>query len=394
MIGLFRIARVFPRPFLYASFIIIPMILPFFAIILSERPKSKHVSDFPVVCDREGAETAFTRFYPRKLFSIGIFIDDISNISFVDRSFEGKFIFWAKNFFERSLNDRSQIGRDPFSVINAHDLELQRRAISYVQISTRVHPSTEVDEPFISYLSYSAKGELSQEFRLRHYPFDEHKLDFIIEPTYQTAEDMMLWVDPNSLVAGRIDLGEFKITSFKSHAGLYTKRSDFSDPVLVEKGAIWNISPRVTFSITIKRNPLSVLLKTMLPLLILLLMAYSNFFVDPCLFDAKNAMAVTGFLAAAALHWTSGGELGNMGYLTAIDELFLFSYALFFLVAIESVVSYNQLYNNSRSDISHLTEEKGGAGKTSGFLPLLKVLFPIFLAVSWYFVILRHTRFV
>jgi len=385
MIGLLRIARVFPKPFLYASFIIIPLLLPFFAIIFSESPKEKKVSDFPVVCDRESSETAFTRFYPRKLFSIGIFLDDISNISFVNRSFEGKFIFWAKNFFERSLNDRSQIGKDPFSIVNAHDLELKKRAISYVQVSIGSPPSTEMADPFISYLSYSAKGELSQEFRLRHYPFDEHKLDIIIEPTYQTAEDMMLWVDPNSLVAGNIDLGEFTITSFRSYAGLYTKRSDFSDPVLVEKGAIWNISPRVTFSVIIKRNPLSVLLKTMLPLLILLLMAYSNFFVDPRLFDAKNAMAVTGFLAAAALHWTSGGELGNMGYLTAIDELFLFSYALFFLVAIESVVSYNQAANK-------MEDEKKLHTRFPYFLLILKVVYPLFLAGGWYFVILSHLK--
>ena len=392
MIGLLKIARVFPMPLLYASFIIIPLLLPFFAIIFSESPKKNEVNDFPVVCDKESSETSFTRFYPRKLFSVGIFIEDISNISFANRSFESKFIFWAKNFFERSLNDRSQIGKDPFSIINAHDLEVQRRAVSYVQIPVGPHPSAERDDPFIYYLSYFAKGELSQEFRLRHYPFDEHKLDIIVEPTYQTAEDMMLWVDPNSLVAGNIDLGEFRITSFKSHAGLYTKRSDFSDPVLVEKGAIWNISPRVTFSVIIKRNPLSVLLKTMLPLLILLLMAYSNFFVDPQLFDAKNAMAVTGFLAAAALHWTSGGDLGGMGYLTAIDELFLFSYALFFLVAIESVVSYNQARKKIGGEAFKRKNGNMMYPKSSYFLLILKVVYPLFLAGGWYFVILTHLK--
>ncbi|MBC8434174.1 MAG: hypothetical protein H8D96_19880 [Desulfobacterales bacterium] len=380
------------KPFLYSVLVIVPLLLPFFAIIFSQGLKDKEHTDFTVVSNWESEKTAFTRFYPRKLFSVGIYIDDISGINFADRSFDSKFVFWAKNFFERSANDRSQLGKDPFNIINAADLDIRWRAASYVKNDPDSDNSRNLDDPFVSYISYNVKGKLAQEFYLEHYPFDEHKLKIILEPAYQTAEDMMLWVDPNSLVAGHIDLGEFKITSFTGRSTLHTKRSDFSDPVLITKGAIWNISPRVTFSVNIKRNPFSVLIKTIVPLLILLLMAYSNFFVDPQLFDAKNAMAVTGFLAAAALHWTSGGELGNIGYLTAIDEFFLFSYALFFLVAIESVVSYNRFQSASRADISHLNEEKRVSGKTSFFLPLLKILFPVFLASSWYFVILSHLK--
>lgn len=92
---------------------------------------------------------------------------------------------------------------------------------------------------------------------------------------------MILSVDPNSTLAGSVDLGEWDIRSFSASSEIHMAKSDFSDPALVQKGTLWNLVPRVVFEVTIRRQLLSHLLKELLPLLVILMVGYSNFFVDP-----------------------------------------------------------------------------------------------------------------
>jgi len=392
MLKIFKLARVSAKGLFLSSFIIIPLFIPFFFIVLSEVPKSEKIDGVQIVIERDALEEDLSRFYPRKIFKIGVFVEDIANINFEDYFSKSKFIFWAKNFFNRSANDRSRIGKNPFVILNAEDLAIKNRSVSYVEkFKEGTQPETE-DDLYISYISYSAQGNLNQEFYLRHYPFDEHQLKIIVEPRTHTAKDMLLGIDPNSSISGDINLDNWGITSFKGSSELYTKKSDFSDPHLIKNGVIWNVVPRVTFSIFLKRNPLSHLLKEMLPLLILLIIAYSNFFVDPSYFDAKSSVAITCFLACTALHWTSGSELPGVGYITAMDEFFLYSYSLLLLVTAEAVVSHYLL--------------RGAAGTTGTAsiqdiklhpwfrfaIPALKVISPVYLAGSWYFIILHHIR--
>jgi hypothetical protein len=359
---------------------------------LSETAKTTETDDIQIVIERDSLEEDLSRFYPRKIFEIGVFIDDITNINFEDYFCKSKFIFWAKNFFHRSANDRSQIGEKPFAILNAEDMAIENRSASFIDnVIEGTRPETN-DDPFVSYVSYTAHGNLNQEFFLRHYPFDKHEIKIIVEPRNYTAQDMLLGIDPNSAISGDINLDNWEIISFKGTSELYTKKSDFSDPYLIKNGVIWNVVPRATFSVFLKRNPLSHLLKEMLPLLILLIIAYSNFFVDPEYFDAKSAVAITCFLACTALHWTSGSELPGVGYITAMDEFFLYSYALLLLVTAEAVVSHYLLREAVETRKRY---DAKGARVHPWFrfaIPTLRVISPIYLAGSWFYIALNHMR--
>jgi len=392
MLKMFKWAHISAKGLLLSSIILIPLFIPFCFIILSEGAGIEKTDDIQIVIERDALETDLNRFYPRKIFNIGVFIEDIANINFEDYFCKSKFIFWAKNFFHRSPNDRSQIGEKPFVILNDEDLALENRSISYVEnFKERTQPETNGD-PFVSYLSYSAQGTLNQEFYLRHYPFDKHELKFIVEPRKHTATDMLLGIDPNSAISGDINLDNWEIISFKGSSELYTKKSDFSDPLLIKNGVIWNVVPRATFSVFLKRNPLSHLLKEMLPLLILLIIAYSNFFVDPAYFDAKSAVAITCFLACTALHWTTGSELPGVGYITAMDEFFLYSYSLLLLVTAEAVVSHYLLRGENDRTVPVGTNDGKSHPWFRFAIPTLRVIAPIYLAGSWYYIVLNHIR--
>jgi hypothetical protein len=392
MLKILKITYLSAKGLLLSSFIIIPLFIPFFFIVLSEVPKAEKNDDVQIVIERNALEEDLKRFYPRKIFQIGVFVDDITNINFEDYFCKSKFTFWAKNFFNRSYNDRSQIGTNPFIVINADDISIDSRSASYIDNFKGETQLKSEGDPFVSYVSFSARGNLNQKFYLRHYPFDEHQLKIIVEPGYYTAKDMLLGIDPNSAISGDINLDNWKITSFKGSSELHTKKSDFSDPELIKNGVIWNVVPRATFSIFLRRNPLSHLLKEMLPLLILLIIAYSNFFVDPSYFDAKSAVAITCFLACTALHWTSGSELPGVGYITAMDEFFLYSYSLLLLVTAEAVVSHYLLNGTiGRTDPAIVKNVKLHPWFRLA-IPTLRVISPVYLAGSWYYVVLKHIR--
>jgi len=378
------------RALLYSSLIIVPLMLPIFFILLPETGEEQRNGDFQILIERDSLKEDFTRFYPRKFFHVGIFIDNIFDLNMGNQTFKSNFIFWAKNFFDRSPNDRSQLGTNPFNIINAAGLEVQDRAVRYIKKpNPQVSPNDDND-PFVSYVSYTARGELNQEFYLRHYPFDEHKLKIIIEPAKHTAEDMILGVDPTSLLSGNISLSSWEIISFNGYSELSTKRSDFSDPVLIEKGSIWHIIPQATFSITLKRKFLPHLIKEMLPLFTLLLLGYANFFVHPREMEVRIGMAVTGFLTAAAIHWTVASNLPGVGYLTAMDEFFLYSYALFFLIGVESVVAHVALGEDEEGIGTGPAGDKKPHPWFRYGLPTLRIIYPLFLVGTWYSVIFRH----
>ena len=392
MLNTFKLARVSAKGLLLSAIIFVPLFIPFCFIVLSEVAQIEKANDIQIVIERDALEADLSRFYPRKIFKIGVFVDDIANINFEDYFCKSKFIFWANNFFNRSANDRSQIGEKPFVILNAEDLAIEKRSISYVENLKQMSRVDTEGDPFVSYISYSAQGNLNQEFYLRHYPFDEHQLKIIVEPRKHTATDMLLGIDPNSAISSDINLDNWKIISFKGSSELYTKKSDFSDPHLIKSGVIWNVVPRATFSVFLKRNPLSHLLKEMLPLLILLIIAYSNFFVDPAYFDAKSAVAITSFLACTALHWTSGSELPGVGYITAMDEFFLYSYSLLLLVTAEAVVSHYLLRGAAEGSEQVDSKEEKLHPWFRFVIPTVRVIAPIYLAGSWYYIVLNHIR--
>ena len=154
MLNIFKLARVSAKGLLLSAIIFVPLFIPFCFIVLSEVAQIEKANNIQIVIERDALEADLSRFYPRKIFKIGVFVDDIANINFEDYFCKSKFIFWAKNFFHRSSNDRSQIGEKPFVILNAEDLTVENRSISYVgNFKEESRPATEGD-PFVSYISY------------------------------------------------------------------------------------------------------------------------------------------------------------------------------------------------------------------------------------------------
>lgn len=349
------------RNFLYAAIILIPPMLPFFIFAFYNDRQELTTNETAVVITRDALEKDYNRFTPRKIFHVGMYIQDLANVQVADRTFQGRFVFWTKNFYDKSANDRADL-KAGIKLVNADELNIENRGEGSGQ-----------------YASYEASGTLKNEFYLPDYPFDTHKLLFIFEPRDMTAEEIFLVADPNSSITSGVSIGDWEIKSFEARSEIATAKNDFSDPSLIKKGALWTSVPRVVFEVEIQRKMFSHLIKELLPLLIILLMAFTNLFIDPDEFGSKLQVAFTSFLSVAALHWVAGEQTG-VSYLTAMDKFFLVAFSLVLLICVEALLS------REFSDSSNGKSEKLHPRWFRYGVPAIRIVYLIVLVVTWYWI--------
>ncbi len=80
-------------------------------------------------------------------------------------------------------------------------------------------------------------------------------------------------------------------------------------------------------------------MKSILPLLIVLLITMAVFLIDGIYFDARMGLGITTLISAVPLQLTSSAELPNVGYVVLLDKLYNLSYAVIFLTLLESVMA-------------------------------------------------------
>lgn len=389
-------ARAVARGALLSAAILVPCLLPTFAVVYwGDHGEAKaRAEDVKVVVRRDAVEKDFPRFSPRKVFHVGLHVEDVSKIDVAGRSFSGRFVFWARNFFDNAANDRSLVDPSEFRIVNRADLETEVRAVRPVVDPSAAgapaqdkagEPAAADGERLVAHVSYEASGELRSEFDLRRYPFDRQVIQVVVEPRSHTSESMILGVDPASALSHDVDFGEWELVSFEATSLQRVAQSDYSDPALIDRGRLWNSVPRVVFSVTLKRMLLAHLLKELLPLLVIMLMAYGNFFIGPTQIDTRASVAITGLLAVTALHWTSRADLPGVSYLMAADQFYLIAYALMLIVTLDAIVCLRV----SPPDGQELPEGHARHPWLRFGGPALRVLFPLVLAVGWLAVALR-----
>jgi len=379
------------RPALpFAAIVIAICALPFFMMTCAVDGPGRPPAELRVQVVDQGWEKAFQRFAPRKVYHVGLHVEEMAALSVEDRTFFTRGVLWAKSLFERSLNDRNELDPDELRILDQDELTVERRAVRAVPGSPPVTAPADAkpgdDEPpppFLLYTSHELSGTIRTSFPLQDFPFDVQRLDVTVEPAASTAEDLVLAVDPASSLSPCPNLGEWQILGFEGRSSTRVARSDYSDPDLIGRGVLWNHVPRVTFTVVVKRRLLSHLIKDLFPLLIIMLMAYSCLFIAEDQFDARICMAVTSLLSVLALHWSSRSDLPGVAYLTAMDEFFLISYSLVLLVTVEAVIT-------ARLVPAEGEEPPPEPHPWIAFgIPCMRVLFPLLLGGGWLLVVWR-----
>jgi Neurotransmitter-gated ion-channel ligand binding domain/Neurotransmitter-gated ion-channel transmembrane region len=172
-----------------------------------------------------------------------------------------------------------------------------------------------------------ANGEFSTRFRLRRFPFDRQALQVIIHPFIGQALGVMLTVDKaRTWISGE----ESEYSSLAEWQMMGIKATD-SQASFSKFGPI----PEARFQIMVRRKYRYYIWKIFVPLLLMVMLSWSVYWIDPKDLGSQVQISVTTILTVIAFAFSISLSLPKVPYLTFIDAFFLDCLLFVFLTAVE-----------------------------------------------------------
>src|SRR5467141_2189432 len=293
-------------------------------------------SEAPALIDRPNADSGPTQI------SVGIWVADISNIDSAQQTFTAELAVVLRWKDSRLAHTGKGIVRYPLEQVWHPRVAVVNETSS---VSHKFPDIVEVEpDGTVTYRQRYA-GAFTQPLRLRSFPFDRQTFHVQLvavryrlnEVTFVPDED---WIR-NGLqraggIAPSITLPDWTVEKWETKPLTYALSPGF------EYSAY-------TFEFTASRNVQHYILKVLLPLVLIVMMSWSVFWIDPNTSNSQISVAVTSMLTLIAYRFAVDSQLPRLPYMTRLDSFFLTSTLLVFFSLIEVVVT-TILENNQQTD--------------------------------------------
>ncbi|MDZ4761545.1 MAG: hypothetical protein SGJ21_10775 [Alphaproteobacteria bacterium] len=245
--------------------------------------------------------------------SIGVYINDIQAIDLRTHTFVADLYIWFRD-------------ADP-TITPGASFEFMNVAAPDDHVRTALYDAPQPQPDGSSYELFRHHGPFATKFSVRTYPFDNQELMIEIEDQDYTADRLRYVVDEVSINPSvQLPGYSFGEPGMRIISKAYpTAFGDLANPAALPYS-------RAIISIPIRRPLLSGVIKTFLPILIILLVAAAALVLDPAHVDARIGLSITALLTLVALQLSAGGGLPEVGYLLMLDQVYLASYAFILLV--------------------------------------------------------------
>lgn len=174
------------------------------------------------------------------------------------------------------------------------------------------------------------RSTLRANFNLRTFPFDFQTLPIQFSDAEYTSEQVHY---EEKHIAGLDDAVIHDVAAWKVLPEFHFEHE--------RRGFHWDPGAPdydyATFFLTVRRHVSFHLGKYFLPLLLIVIVAFSVFWIDPEDLASEVQVAVTCLLAAVALQLSEGSELPDVAYLTIADRAFITSYIAIALAVVQVV---------------------------------------------------------
>ncbi|MBF0160693.1 MAG: ABC transporter substrate-binding protein [Magnetococcales bacterium] len=187
-----------------------------------------------------------------------------------------------------------------------------------------------------NFISYDVSAQLDGVFPLKEYPFDQQVLKIRIKPKVKNKEDLILVTDISDDSFLRKDLG-LKAWKDKQHLQFTSENEgiwSYRNPKYNTKLFQLNNS-QFNYNILLERKTDQYIIK-LLPLLVLVLLAYAMFFINFEYTASRFTVGVTTLLSSMSFHNVNKVDVG---YLVRIDTFFTTTYYFIFFAIIETVIA-------------------------------------------------------
>src|SRR5438128_404304 len=283
-------------------------------------------SEAPALIDRPNADSGPTQI------SVGIWVADISNIDSAQQNFTAELAVVLRWKDSRLAHTGKGIVRYPLEQIWHPRVGIVNETNS---VSRKMPDSVEV-EPDVT-VTYRQRyvGAFTQPLRLQSFPFDRQTFRVqLVAVRYQSNEVMFVpdqvWIQDGLKGAGGISpsvtLPDWTIEKWEL------------------KPLVYALAPRhqyssYAFDFTASRNVQHYILKVILPLILIVIMSWSVFWIDPVHSNSQISIAVTSMLTLIAYRFAVDTQLPRLPYLTRRDHLIITSTLLVFFSLIEVLIT-------------------------------------------------------
>ncbi len=187
-----------------------------------------------------------------------------------------------------------------------------------------------------NFISYDVSAQLDGVFPLKEYPFDQQVLKIRIKPKVKNKEDLILVTDISDDSFLRKDLG-LKAWKDIQHIQFTSEQESiwsYRNPKYNNKLFQMNNS-QFNYHVQLERKTDQYIIK-LLPLLVLVLLAYAMFFINFEFTASRFTVGVTTLLSSMSFHNVNKVDVG---YLVRIDTFFTTTYYFIFFAIIETVLA-------------------------------------------------------
>jgi hypothetical protein len=295
-------------------------------------------AEVPAVIERPGANDGPTPV------SIGIWMVDIASIDSAQQSFTAEVVIvlrWKDPRFAHTGNgivrySLEQVWHPRIAVVNETN-SVSRKFPDLVEVEP---------DGRVTYRQRYA-GVFTQPLRLRSFPFDRQmfRLQFVAvrypvnEVQFVPDQD---WIDNGLKQAGgiapSITLPDWTIESWNTKSLSYALAPGFE-------------YSGYAFEFTAARNVSHYILKVMFPLVLIVIMSWSVFWLDPIHSNSQISIAITSMLTLIAYRFATDNQLPRLPYMTRLDAFILMGTVLIFVSLIE-VITTTILETNHRVRLS------------------------------------------
>ena len=283
-------------------------------------------AEMPALIDRPNADSGSTQI------SVGIWVVDISKIESAEQSFTAEVAVVLRWKDPRLAHTGSGIARYPLEQIWHPRAGIANETNSVRQ---RFPESVEVESDGTVTYRQLYTGAFTQSLRLQSFPFDRQTFHVqLVAVRYQPGEVMFLpdqdWIRNGLKQAGgiapKITLPDWTIEKWETKPLTYALT-----PSLQYSG--------YAFEFTASRNVQYYILKVILPLVLIVIMSWTVFWIDPVHSSSQISVAVTSMLTLIAYRFAIDSQLPRLPYMTRLDAFILTGTVLVFFSLIEVLIT-------------------------------------------------------
>jgi Neurotransmitter-gated ion-channel ligand binding domain/Neurotransmitter-gated ion-channel transmembrane region len=295
-------------------------------VLLAKSIQLASSAEMPPLIDRPNADSGPTEI------SVGMWVVDISSIDSAQQTFTAEIAVVLRWKDPRLAHTGKGIVRYPLEQIWHPRAGIVNETNS---VSRKMPDSVEVDPDGTVTSRQLYAGAFTQPLRLQSFPFDRQTFRVqLVAVRYQSNEVMFVpdqvWIQDGLKGAGGISpsvtLPDWTIEKFEV------------------KPLVYVLAPRhqyssYAFEFTASRNVEHYILKVILPLVLIVIMSWAVFWIDPINASSQVSIAMTSMLTLIAYRFAIDSQLPLLPYMTRLDVFILASTLLVFLSLVEVVAT-------------------------------------------------------